>query len=112
MPNGSTQDQTEAIENQIERFAPGFRDTIITRHTTNTASLEAQNMNLIGGDIGGGSYEGAQLFARPMAQPNPFDTADPEIFFGSASTTPGAGVHGMAGFGAAQRAIEKVLNPK
>ena len=112
VPNGSTQDQTNAIEDQIERFAPGFRDTVIARHTTNTAALETQNMNLIGGDIGGGSYEGTQLFARPMAQANPFDTADPAIFLGSASTSPGAGVHGMSGFGAAERAIEKVLNPQ
>lgn len=112
VPNGSTQDQTAAIEDQIERFAPGFRDTVIARHTTNTAELEAQNMNLVGGDVGGGSHEGSQLFVRPMAQTNPFDTADPSIFFGSASTTPGAAVHGMAGFGAANRAIEKVLNPK
>ncbi len=112
VPNGSTEDRTEAIENQIERFAPGFRDVVLGRHVTNTAALEVQNMNLIGGDIGGGSYAGTQLFARPMAQTNPFDTADPTIFLGSASTNPGAGVHGMSGAGAAQRAIEKILAPK
>ena len=110
VPNGSTVDQTEAIEGQIERFAPGFRGTVLSRHTTTTEMLEAGNMNLIGGDIGGGSYSGTQLFARPMAQSNPFDTADPEIFLGSASTTPGAGVHGMSGAGAAKRALEKVFN--
>ncbi len=111
VPNGSVIDQTTALESQIERFAPGFRDLIISKHTSTTATIEASNMNLVGGDIGGGSYSGTQLFARPMPQVNPFDTADPSIFFGSASTTPGAGVHGMAGAGAAERAIQKVLNP-
>ncbi len=110
VPNGSTVDQTTAIEDQIERFAPGFRDTVIAHHTTSTEMLEAGNMNLIGGDIGGGSYSGTQLFARPMVQPNPFDTADPAIFIGSASTTPGAGVHGMAGAGAAERVLKKVFH--
>lgn len=110
VPNGSTLDQTNAIEAQIERFAPGFRDVIRARHSTSTSMLEAGNMNLIGGDIGGGSHEGTQLFARPMAQVNPFDTADDRIFLGSASTTPGAAVHGMAGMGAAERALEKVFS--
>ena len=110
VPNGSTIDQTDAIERQIERFAPGFRDIIRHRHATSPAALERQNMNLIGGDIGGGSYAGIQLFMRPRAQPNPFDTPDSAIFIGSASTTPGAGVHGMAGFGAANRALDSVLS--
>lgn len=110
VPNGSTVDQTQAIESQLERFAPGFRSTVIARRTTTTQMFETNNMNLVGGDIGGGSYVGTQLFARPMAQANPFDTADPAIFLGSASTTPGAGVHGMAGAGAANRVLEKVLD--
>lgn len=110
VPNGSTLDQTNAIETQIERFAPGFRDLVLARHRTSTSQLEAGNMNLTGGDIGGGSYRGTQLVARPMIQANPFDTADETIFLGSASTTPGAGVHGMAGMGAAERALEKVLS--
>lgn len=109
VPNGSTVDQTSAIEGQIERFAPGFTDLVRQRHVTSPADLEAMNMNLIGGDIGGGSYAGSQLFFRPRAQPNPFDTPDPAIFIGSASTTPGAGVHGMSGHGAAKRALATVL---
>lgn len=109
VPNGSTIDQTETIERQIERFAPGFRDTVRARRITSPADLNAQNMNLIGGDIGGGSYGGTQLFFRPRAQLKPFDTPDPTMFIGSASTTPGAGVHGMAGMGAALRALETVL---
>ena len=110
VPNGSTVDQTEAIDAQIERFAPGFRDIVRSRHTSSPAALEAGNMNLIGGDIGGGSHAGMQLFARPMVQANPFDTANDRIFIGSASTTPGAAVHGMAGMGAAERALEKVFS--
>ncbi len=110
VPNGSTVDQTEAIELQIERFAPGFRDVIRARHTTSTHVLEEANMNLVGGDISGGSHTGSQLFARPMPQTNPFDTADDTIFLGSASTTPGAAVHGMAGMGAAERCLQTVFS--
>lgn len=110
VPNGSTIDHAEAIDAQIERFAPGFRDIIRSRHTSSPAMLEAGNMNLIGGDIGGGSHGGTQLFARPMIQANPFDTANERIFIGSASTTPGAAVHGMAGMGAAERALEKAFS--
>ncbi len=110
VPNGSTVDQTEAIENQLERFAPGFRDLVRQRHITSPADLQAQNMNLVGGDVGGGSYAGRQLFFRPRPQTNPFDTPDPTMFIGSASTTPGAGVHGMSGYGAAQRALSTTLS--
>ena len=109
VPNGSTIDRTNAIERQIERFAPGFRDIIRSRSTSSTAQLEAMNENLVGGDVGGGSYKGTQLFLRPRAQINPFDTADDSIFMGSASTTPGAGVHGMAGAGAAERMLQTTL---
>jgi phytoene dehydrogenase-like protein len=109
VPNGSTIDQTDAIERQIERFAPGFRDLVRQRHCTSPSDLEALNMNLVGGEIGGGSYAGAQLFFRPRLQSNPFDTSNDHIFIGSASTTPGAGVHGMAGAGAAGRALSTVL---
>ncbi len=109
VPNGSTVDQTEALERQIERFAPGFRDVIRTRTTTSTVQLEAQNANLVGGDVGGGSYAGTQLFMRPRPQRNPFTTPDDSLFIGSAGTTPGAGVHGMSGAGAATRALQTVL---
>lgn len=109
VPNGSTVDQTPAIEAQIERFAPGFRDTIRGRFVTSPHDLEVQNANLIGGDIGGGSYAGSQLFFRPRKHPRPHDTPDPSIFMGSASTTPGAGVHGMGGHRAALRALQTAL---
>jgi len=109
VPNGSTVDQTEALERQIERFAPGFGDVIRSRTTTSTVQLEAQNANLVGGDIGGGSYAGTQLMMRPRPQRNPFATPDGSLFVGSASTTPGAGVHGMSGVGAANRALQGAL---
>lgn len=109
VPNGSTENQTAVLERQIERFAPGFSDVIRSKHATSPTMLEAGNANLVGGDIGGGSYAGAQLFLRPRPQTNPFDTPDDSLFIGSASTTPGAGVHGMSGVGAANRALQGVL---
>ena len=109
VPNGSTVDQTEAITRQIERFAPGFRDIVRSSHTTTTPQLEAGNANLVGGDIGGGSYGGRQLLFRPRPQAIPYTTPDERIFIASASASPGAGVHGMAGAGAARRALRTKL---
>jgi phytoene dehydrogenase-like protein len=109
VPNGSTVDRTEAIEAQIERFAPGFRDVVLGRSVTSPAGLEAQNMNLVGGDVGGGSFAGTQLFFRPRVQANPWTTPNPRLFIGSASTAPGSAVHGMAGHGAARRALATTL---
>ncbi len=109
VPNGHPVDQTAAIEAQIERFAPGFAEVIRQRAVSGPVDLERQNANLLGGDIGGGSYAGRQLFFRPRPQVNPFDTPLDGVFLGSASTTPGAGVHGMAGVGAAERALATVL---
>ncbi len=105
VPNGSTVDMTQRIEAQIERFAPGFRDTIEARYTSGPAVLESWDANLVGGDIGGGSLGGTQLLARPRLQRSPYTTPDPRIFIGSASTTPGGGVHGMGGHQAALAAL-------
>jgi phytoene dehydrogenase-like protein len=105
VPNGSTVDMTRRIEDQIERFAPGFRDLVLARHAAGPADLEARNANLVGGDIGGGSLGGLQLVARPRLHPTPYATPDPRIFIGSASTPPGGGVHGMAGHLAALAAM-------
>ncbi|MEE8602868.1 phytoene desaturase family protein [Euzebya tangerina] len=109
VPNGSTVDMTTAIEDQIERFAPGFKDTIITRHATNTVAMEAWNSNLVGGDIGGGAMTGRQLVARPRLQRSPYTTPDPRLFIGSSSAWPGGGVHGMAGHQAALVALDRGL---
>ena len=105
VPNGSTIDQSAAIEGQLERFAPGFGDTVITRHTMNTAAMEAHNGNYLGGDINGGAGDLRQLFARPTASFHPWTTSIPGVYLCSASTPPGGGVHGMAGLHAARLAL-------
>lgn len=105
VPSGSTVDMTEAIEGQIERFAPGFRDLIIGRHTFNTHELQAHNPNYIGGDIGSGSHGGLQTLARPVLAYDPYKTSADGIYICSASTPPGGGIHGMCGYHAANSAL-------
>jgi phytoene dehydrogenase-like protein len=105
VPHGSTVDKTRVIEDQVERFAPGFRDLILARHTLNTAQLEAYNPNLVGGDINGGAALLTQLFTRPVARLVPYATPDPRVFLCSSSTPPSGGVHGMCGFHAAQAVL-------
>jgi phytoene dehydrogenase-like protein len=107
LPNGSTFDMTERIEAQVERFAPGFRDRIIGRHTMGPADFERHNPNLIGGDITGGEATLRQLFFRPALRPVPYATPAPHIFICSSSTPPGGGVHGMCGFHAARTALRR-----
>jgi len=108
VPHGSTVDMTTAIEAQVERFAPGFRDRIIGRHIMGPAALEAHNANEIGGDIGGGSSDWRQLAARPILSTAPWATPDPRIFLCSASTLPGGGVHGMCGWNAARTVLDRL----
>ncbi len=112
VPNGSTVDMTARIEAQVERFAPGLRDLILARKTTSPAELEAYNPNCVGGDIGGGSNEAAQLFARPLARLTPYATPNPAIYLCSSSTPPGGGVHGMCGYHAARAALRRVFGRK
>jgi phytoene dehydrogenase-like protein len=106
VPHGSTADFTQLVEAQIERFAPGFRDAVLARHTMNTAQLEAHDPNLIGGDINGGAATLAQLFTRPVARLVPYATPDPRVFICSSSTPPSGGVHGMCGYHAARAALK------
>jgi phytoene dehydrogenase-like protein len=75
VPNGSTKDMTSIIENQIERFAPGFRDRIIGKHVMNTSDFEQYNSNYIGGDINGGRQDITQLFTRPVLKLSPYRTS-------------------------------------
>ncbi len=101
VPNGSTKDMTEPILNQIERFAPGFRDCIIGRHTMNTEALQAYNPNYIGGDIIGGKQDITQHFTRPAGLFDPYHIPKTNMYICSSSTPPGGGVHGMCGYHAA-----------
>lgn len=105
VPNGSRFDMIERIENQIERFAPGFRDQVLARHVMSPADLERHNQNLIGGDINGGVQDLRQLFTRPTI--STYSTPVPGLFICSSSTPPGGGVHGMCGYNAARTALRK-----
>lgn len=96
------------IDAQIERFAPGFRDRIVHRVDTSPAQLQAWDPNLVGGDIGGGSLSGTQQFFRPSASLNPYSLGVPGLYLCSSSTPPGGGVHGMAGWHAAHRALREL----
>ncbi len=108
VPPGSNVDLTEVIERQIERFAPGFRERILARHTTTTADFERDNPNYVGGAITGGAAHFAQLFTRPVARLDPYTTPHPRLLICSASTPPGGGVHGMCGYHAAGTALKRL----
>jgi phytoene dehydrogenase-like protein len=103
VPNGSTEDYTESIERQIERFAPGFHDCILSRSVSTPKDLESWNPNLVGGDILGGAMNLRQLFFRPTR--SLYRTSRPGLYLCGASTPPGGGVHGMCGFHAAKMAL-------
>jgi len=106
VPNGATNDMTAQIENQIERFAPGFKDTILARSTFNAMQMEAYNPNYRGGDINGGLMDIKQLFTRPVPSLTPYRTSNSRVYLCSSSTPPGGGVHGMCGFHAAKVALK------
>ena len=105
-------DMSERIESQIERFAPGFRDCILARHSTRAVDLEKSNPNLAGGDINGGAANLAQLIARPILSPTPYRTPLPGVYLCSASTPPGGGVHGMCGHHAACAALREIFGKR
>ena len=106
VPSGFTGDATEAILAQIERFAPGFRERIITQSVRSTAEIAAGNANYIGGDIITGANTPVQTLIRPRFALDPYKTGIPGVFICSAATPPGAGVHGMNGYNAAQSALK------
>jgi phytoene dehydrogenase-like protein len=107
VPHGSGVDMLPAIEQQIERFAPGFRDCVLARAVRRPADIERQNANLVGGDIGAGVSDLRQLFTRPTWRS--YSTPVRGLYICSASTPPGVGVHGMCGYFAARRALDEVL---
>jgi phytoene dehydrogenase-like protein len=97
---------TARIEAQVERFAPGFRDLILARHTMDPADLQVRNDNLEHGDVGGGSYELDQLVFRPVPSLSPYRTPLRGLYLGSASAFPGGAVHGIPGDAAARAALQ------
>ncbi len=107
VPNGSTEDMTARIEAQLERFAPGFKDLVLKRSVMNTRDVESHNANYIGGDISAGSHARLQFIARPSWSIDPYATPNDEIYLCSAATPPGAGVHGLSGYNAAQSALRR-----
>ncbi len=109
VPHGSTKNMTEVIENQVERFAPGFRQTILARHTMNAMEMQQHNPNYIGGDIIGGAVNLRQLFTRPSVRISPYSTPVKGIYLCSSSTPPSGGVHGMCGYHAAKKAIQDLF---
>jgi phytoene dehydrogenase-like protein len=109
VPHGSDVDMTDAIERQIERFAPGFRDVVLARSSLGSAWYEDHDANFIGGDIAGGSHGGLQLVLRPIPGLHPYRTPNRRLFMCSASTPPGGGVHGMCGLNAAHDALRTTL---
>ena len=112
VPNGSKADMTDTIEKQVERFAPGFKEIILAKHTMNTFQIEAHNANYVGGDINGGVIDISQLYTRPAIQVSPYRTSAKGMYICSSSTPPGGGVHGMCGYHAAKRALKDVFNLK
>ncbi|QZL08609.1 NAD(P)/FAD-dependent oxidoreductase (plasmid) [Streptomyces sp. BHT-5-2] len=102
VPNGWTGDATDAVERQIERFAPGFRDLVLARAVAGPPQLAARNANYVGGDTATGSAAGLRLLIRPKLTRVPYETAHPAVFLCSQATPPGPGVHGMSGHHAAR----------
>lgn len=109
VPNGFTGDMTATIENQIERFAPGFKNRILARSVMGPTQLQARNANYIGGDINGGVQDFFQLFGRPVWRYDPYSTPDKQLYLCSSSTPPGGGVHGMCGYHAANAALGRAF---
>jgi phytoene dehydrogenase-like protein len=107
VPNGSTLDMTAPIESQVERFAPGFRDCVLARHTMTSVAMEHYNPNYVGGDINGGLIDLRQFGARPTISARPWVTPVKGLYLCSSSTPPGGGVHGMCGWHAAQHVLRR-----
>jgi phytoene dehydrogenase-like protein len=107
VPTGSPVDMTTAIEAQVERVAPGFRDLVLARATHSAPQMEAHDANYVGGDINGGAQDLRQLFFRPFPQRNPWATPLPGVYLCSSSTPPGGGAHGMCGHLAARSALRR-----
>ncbi|MEM6800324.1 MAG: NAD(P)/FAD-dependent oxidoreductase [Bacteroidota bacterium] len=108
LPFGSERDMSVEIENQIERFAPGFKETILAKSSMSPKAFYSYNPNYLGGAVTGGAADITQLFTRPLARFDPYSTPNPAIYICSASTPPGGGVHGMCGYWAAKSVLKKL----
>jgi phytoene dehydrogenase-like protein len=109
VPFGSTKDISSAIENEIEDYAPGFRELILAKHSMNSADMEGYNPNYVGGDINAGVQDITQIFTRPALRVSPYRTSAKGIYVCSSSTPPGGGVHGMCGYHAARQVIKDLF---
>ncbi|MCF6505933.1 NAD(P)/FAD-dependent oxidoreductase [Blastococcus sp. MG754426] len=109
VPHGSDVDMTEAIERQVERFAPGFRDTVVDRHTKSAVQMEQWNPTYLGGDISNGQTTLRQMLARPVPRWNTYKTPVPGVYLASSATPPGPAVHGACGDQAARVALREVF---
>jgi len=109
VPNGSTVDMSDRIEAQIERFAPGFRNRILARHSRNSVEMEQYNSNYVGGDINAGIQDLRQIWTRPVIRFSPYATPVAGLYLCSSSTPPGGGVHGMCGYHAARAVLRRSL---
>lgn len=112
VPFGYDGDATATVVNQIERFAPGFRDRVLATVSKGTAELQAYNPNFIGGDIIGGANDGLQVIFRPRIAVDPYATGVPGVYLCSQSTPPGAGIHGLCGYHAAESALKALRKPR
>ena len=108
VPAGYPGDATAQIEDQIERFAPGFRERILARHVRSPSEMEAHNVNYVGGDVVTGANDPLQLVFRPRPALDPYATGIAGVYLCSAATPPGAGAHGMCGYNAARSALRHV----
>ncbi|MFC7488200.1 phytoene desaturase family protein [Knoellia sp. CPCC 206453] len=108
VPAGFEGDATQAIIDQIERYAPGFRDRVVGTAVRSSTQISQQNANYVGGDICTGANTPRQLVFRPRAALNPYATGVPGVYLCSAATPPGAGAHGMCGYLAARSALKSL----
>jgi phytoene dehydrogenase-like protein len=109
VPAGSEKDMTHEIESQVERFAPGFRETVLARNAATAKQMESYNANYVGGDISGGASNWRQLIFRPVTALSPYRTPLEGVYLCSSSTPPGGGVHGMCGYHAASQALKDIF---
>lgn len=105
VPNGSEENMVERIEQQIERYAPGFKKIILKRISHTTSQMQMKNSNLVGGDISGGQMNLKRMLLGPLNSLNPYKLPVPSYYICSSSTPPGPGVHGMCGYNAVQAAL-------